>query len=108
MASMPSAVKVGSHTYSVLVKNKREMTEKGQLQDGLCLSGQLEIWIRCRMKLSYAQDTLLHEVLHACVHPSLSSKETTTEEEFITQSTPVLLGVLQDNPDLVKYLTTIG
>ena len=92
---IPSSIKVGPHTYAVVRK-----TPNGD--HGLCDVANLQIGVKRGLKRSLAQDALLHEVLHACVHP-----DTPTEEEgFVTGVTPRLLQVLQDNPGLLLYLTS--
>lgn len=97
---MPKTIKVGPHTYSVLRKTKFQMPE----QIGGCDFDALQLSIRQRIKKSVAQETLLHELIHACTSPSFNEK-TMTDEEFVTAVSPMLLQVLKENPELVEYLT---
>ena len=98
--SMPSSVKVGPHTYPIIRRPKTEMKDLG-----LCSWDAVQISIRARLKKSKAREVLLHEVLHACSYPTMASVQNKTDEEFVDVVAPLLLQVLQDNSDLVEYLT---
>ena len=102
---MPQTVKVGPHTYSVIRKSAAGMS--GNL--GHCDGNALIIWVRQRLRKSKAREIFLHEILHACTYASFScvysEGENHTGEEFVRAVAPTLLEVLQDNPELVEYLT---
>lgn len=52
---------------------------------------------------------LLHEIQHAIHwHVGLNSTDKITVHEYIIRTTPVLLSVLRDNPDLVAFLMEDG
>ena len=54
----------------------------------------------------YEQMTVLHEVLHAAWAATGLDDQTCDHEEVIVSTlAPVLLAVIRDNPDLIKYLT---
>jgi len=97
---MPKTVKVGAHVYSIIQKPKSALPE----ELGTCDFDGLQILLRKRLRKSVAKETLLHELLHACTYPSLNEK-TVTDEDFVTAVAPALLQVLQENPELVAYLT---
>ena len=98
---MPKTIKVGAHTYSVLRKTKAQMnTNLGE-----CDCNLLQITVQQRLKKSKAKEILVHELLHACTHPSFLGNEKFTDEDFVTAVAPVLLQVIQENPELVAYLT---
>jgi hypothetical protein len=97
---MPKTVKVGVHTYSILRKPKSQMG--GDL--GTCDFNELQIFLRKQLRKSVAKETLIHELLHAATYPSLNEK-TVSDEDFVTAVSPVLLQVMQDNPELLEYLT---
>ena len=99
---MPSSVKVGPHTYSVLRKPAKAMG--GCL--GYCDFTPLEIWIKARLRRPKAKEILVHELLHACTYPSFNGDDKLDDETFVNAVAPVLLQVLLDNPELVGYLTT--
>ena len=97
MVRMPKQVKSGIHTYNVVRR-----TTGGD--HGGCDPGTLEIGVKKGLKLTKAQEILLHETVHTCV-PAALEAGLHTEEEFVTGITPALLGVLKDNPGLLAYLT---
>ena len=98
---MPKTVKVGPHTYSVLRLSKSQMN--GDL--GGCDTNTLQLSVQQRLKKSKAKEILVHEMLHSCTHPSFLGDDKFTDEDFVTAVAPVLLQVIQDNPDLLLYLT---
>ena len=100
MDKMPDQIKVGCHVYVVQRKTKQQMPDC----IGECDFDNLQISVRKSLRLSKAQETLLHEALHACTDPSLKEGKS-REEDFVNTVSPVLLQVLKDNPELVKYLT---
>ena len=99
---MPKSVKVGALTYSIIRKPASGMSNCL----GHCGFDDLQIWVRQRLKKAKAQETLVHELLHACTHPSVNGDKRHTDEQFVEAVAPVLLQVLQDNPELVEYLTS--
>jgi hypothetical protein len=72
---------------------------------GLCDFDQVQILIQARLRKTKAREVLLHEVLHACTYPTMASVQNKTDEDFVDVTAPALLQVLQDNPELVDYLT---
>ena len=104
-AGVPLTIKVGVHVYTVVLATKREMP-KGDDDDhmlGWCDYNNNIIWVYKHQPVSKRKEVLLHEVLHACGYPALSHKQL-DEEDFVDATAPVLLQVLQDNPELVDYL----
>lgn len=98
---MPKTVRVGAHTYTILRKTKAAMNG----DHGECDTNTLQISIQKRLRKSVAQETLVHELLHSCNYPTFIGKKQTTEEEIVEALSPVLLQVIQGNPDLLAYLT---
>jgi hypothetical protein len=96
-APMPQAIKVGCHMYAV--------TRKALADSGECDFDGLRINVKPRLGRGKAKEILLHEILHACTYPAQTSKRL-TDEEFVDATAPVLLGVIQDNPELLEYLRT--
>ena len=72
---------------------------------GHCGFDELQIWVRQGLRKSKAREILLHEVLHACTHPTMNCSGDHNDEDFVAAIAPVLLQVLQDSPELVEYLT---
>jgi hypothetical protein len=103
--TLPRSVKVGPHTYSVRLHPAREMFDK----DGNALMGDtdedaLEIRLRWGMKLSKKREILWHEIAHACADLA-TLEESADEETWVAKLSPMQVQVLQENPQLVKFLT---
>lgn len=98
-APMPSAVRVGCHAYAIVRK-------PGISYNGECQFDSLQITVKARLRRSKAQEILLHEVLHACTHPTLNGGRKLTDEDFVDGVAPTLLQVIQDNPGLLEFLRT--
>lgn len=111
---LPGIIWVGPHGYRVWRDNAR-IVEMARLRNGVPDCGytdlsRQEIVLRETLAPGFERETLLHEVLHACAaFVGLSDRTAPegryTEEEFIAAIVGPLLGVLQDNPNLVEYLT---
>lgn len=99
---IPRTVKVGPHTYTILLRAKSQMPD-GEETAGHCDPSSLQISIQARMKRSKTQEILFHELGHACTYPELWDT-TATDEVFVTATAPRMLQVIQDNPSLVEYL----
>jgi hypothetical protein len=100
---MPKAVRVGAHTYTILRKSAAIMGE----DLGHCDSAALQIWVRERLRKSKAQEILLHEIIHAIVLQALGCERPYTDEEYTVVVAPLLLQVLQENVELVEYITEL-
>jgi hypothetical protein len=100
-APMPTSVKVGPHTYTVLSKTRAQMPLiDGEKSNGYYDRDALEIGLLRGMRLSKTQENLLHEALHA-IWPSGYG----FEEEIILELTPRLLELIRQNPALTDFLT---
>jgi hypothetical protein len=101
MSRIPKVVRVGGVRYRVVVEE--EMVS----EEGVEILGQHD-YGRLRLRLSLAADpevrpfVLFHEVLHACV--AVSGGDSHQEEALVSGLAHVLLQVLRENPDLVRYL----
>jgi hypothetical protein len=75
---------------------------------GFCRLEDLTIVIKPSIPTVLKQETLLHEVLHAIVATQggvvPTAKGSELEEAFVSATSPMLLLVLRDNPDLVAFL----
>lgn len=63
------------------------------------------ITIEPDQKGNFLRDTLLHEVLHACLFAAAGGMTTDEEERLVASLTPVLLDTLRRNPGLLAFLT---
>ena len=100
-APMPKSIKVGAHVYTVLRKPATALKE----ELGDCDFNTCQISVRQRLRKSKAREILIHELLHACTHPLVNDDKKHTDEDFVQAVSPVLLQVIQDNPELLEYLT---
>lgn len=99
----PRSVRVGPYTFRVVrTPNLIAGTNLGDTNPG---RARIRYTTRglCPMQV---RALLLHETLHAVAHTaSIRDEDTLTQEEWISRVEPVLLGVLRDNPRLLRYLT---
>lgn len=82
-----------------------EQIPRDQLEDayGYFQLHTQKIGINAAIGPDLERSTLLHEVIHGCLHNQGIHLE--EEEFFINSLSPPLLFVLQNNPHLVAYLT---
>ncbi len=98
---IPGVVRIGGVRYRVVVEEEIES------EDGIEVLGQHD-YGRLQLRLSLAADpevlpfVLLHEVLHACI--TVCGGDSHQEEALVSGLAHVLLQVLRENPDLVRYL----
>jgi len=107
----PKSVKIGTHLFDVVERLKEE---DGMLNDstlGYTLEAKTLIVIDKGLSESKKRQTLLHEIMHACVYvfdTSVKPKKTdefdTWEHYFIGIWEEPLLMIMQDNPKLVEFL----
>lgn len=98
---MPSAVKVGPHTYQVARRPALQMPRvDGERPNGCIDADGLTVTIAERLRASKARELLLHELLHGIWTTGLQA-----EEEQVSALAPRLLQLLRENSDLLAYLT---
>ena len=91
------AVRVGPYRYDITQTTNFDADKTGE-----CTPQRGQIRVQQDLSPDQTASTLLHEVLHACWDAAgLTSK---TEEETIRRLEPWILGVLKDNPALVRFL----
>jgi len=103
MNSLPKGVQVGAHPFSV--EYDRSLADRGK--DGECYAPRCNIRIAENLAPSVEQVTTLHEVLHAVwADTPLNTDDTLAEyeEQVVTALAPLLLQVVQDNPEFMEYL----
>lgn len=110
---LPSKVKIGPQTYKI---EFRDPAKDGMLNDGshgYTLDGGNLIVISKVIDLSKQRITVLHEILHACKFVfegyQVAKKDITELEEmehyYISIYENSLIMVMQDNPDLIEWLS---
>ena len=97
---IPTEVKVGPHIYRVVVDEDRLLVDSGQL--GHTNKEKLIIAIEADQAPSQLADTLIHELVHAML--SSMGLDEGTEERVANGLAPDILLLMQDNPELIKYL----
>ena len=113
MPEVPKKIKIGPQWYRV---EQRKTGDDGMLSDeshAYTLGQRNLIVLSVELDDSNKKQVLVHEILHA-IHNTLgsSTKPVKTsdfadwEHHFISMYEVGLLMVLQDNPNLVKYLTS--
>lgn len=104
-ARFPALIKVGPYRYRTKRVAQADAFDGGS---GVCHFHDHRIEVTLGFSPLYTRETLLHEVLHASwerAFPNAADSWDAYEERFIRAMSPVILGVLRDNPTLVRYLT---
>lgn len=96
---MPDSAKLGAHIYKMLRRPSSQIVVEGERVKASINTNLLQICVAKGLKLSKAQELTIHESLHAIWPAGFSF-----EEEIITELSPRLLQVIQENPDLLEYL----
>lgn len=106
----PSSIRIGYATYRV--QEDRDRCDDESVE-GMSNGNQRLILLRGDRPYDSAADTVLHEVLHQCLHvaglqaSTLVGKGVTGEdaEEMVVRAmSGMLLDTLRENPELVRYL----
>lgn len=108
----PSEISVGPYVYTVSVGGQewdRQAAEEAQEGTGYlygrCDHPVSSIVLRDGLSAAVTAETLLHEIMHACVYLAGQPLNAKAEEAAISSLAPTLLHVLRENPRLVAYLT---
>ena len=106
---IPKQVQVGPFTYSVTVDQAaidRAGQEMSNIPWATTEHRKGKMVVSPGLEANQERDTMLHEVLHACIHAiGLNAYQKKDEQEQLVRSlTPILLDTLRRNPDLVEYL----
>lgn len=103
----PREVIVGPFRFGVVYDENRcnrDAIDQGAANHnfGLMLPLEQRIFVNPRQGPDMERDTLLHEVMHACLISQGMAAE--DEERVVSHLATSLLDVFQRNPDLVEYL----
>lgn len=95
---LPKEIKIGPHTY------KARFEENYSANHGTLAESRhthTQIVIDPSQSESQLRDTLLHEILH-CINAQVGfvSHERSEEEAAVARLAPMLLQVIQDNPEI--------
>jgi Zn-dependent peptidase ImmA (M78 family) len=99
----PSRVRVGGHEFTI---RYRKFADKEKAL-GLCIYKDARVEIATGQTPFDTRDTVLHEIMHALLakqgHVGSCFKNE-TEERYVNALASGVVGVLQDNPELAKWL----
>jgi hypothetical protein len=99
---LPDSIRIAPHDYKVVRKTRAELPLiNGHEPNAYIDCDRLEIAILKRARRSKAQEWAVHECLHGLWPEGFGF-----EEELVTRLSPRLLQWLQDNPELLKFLTS--
>lgn len=103
---IPKQLQIGPTIYRV--KSKKKDLNKVQIEMKETVAGcvrfqEQTIYLDKNQGSDQLADTLLHEVIHACLQP-LFGMDDDTEEAFVRTLSPGLLDTLRRNPELVAFL----
>ena len=94
MADFPKTIKIGAKSYHV----KLEDALSDERECGHCVFEHLLIRVNKALPDTERDETLLHEILHACCNfVGIAENASLTEEEFVTRVSPILFTVLREN-----------
>lgn len=100
MIELPRRIRVLNRTYIV----KAMTTEDGEhIGDGVCNPRREIIKISLDQSNNNILETLFHEVAHA-VNSAASLGDSSSEEDYVTRTTPIWMAVWRDNPELFQLL----
>ena len=100
----PEYVKIMGRIYRVEFLEKTPM---GQMNVGQCDNHDMIIDILEHQHPIEEADTLIHEILHAIWFTMSISMGGADEEAVVRRMATGLMGVILDNPHLLKYLAAI-
>lgn len=99
---LPDSVKVGYRTYRIEPSTRDESDNNESA--GLCSHYQGLIKSQCHGLKVDCANTLLHEILHCCMDAGQAGLDTETEERAVTAAANHLIGVMQSNPEVIRWI----
>ena len=104
--TIPGQIRIGPHTYEIRHDPETAKRVRAAGHAGNSEANQLLIQLDTDQPHTQLADTLIHEALHcAWSQTSLPAGLADEEEAVVLALSPLLLGLLRDNPELVAYLT---
>lgn len=97
----PKHLKIGPHYYKV-INDKTGIAADVALVRGSCHTERLTIALDANLPHTVKAQTLLHEVIHACLEGIVLDKD--VDEAVCQALDQTLLSALRDNPELVTFL----
>ena len=104
--AIPTTLRIGPHTYDIRHDPETAKRVRAAGHAGNSEAQQLLIQLDTDQPHTQLADTLIHESLHCMWNQtSLPAGLSAEEEAVVLALSPLLLGMLRDNPELVAYLT---
>lgn len=119
----PAHVRVGPHTLEIVYLTHKKWTKRGLPGDKV---GQFSLQtshihiatsdLQDKYSETYLRDILMHEIMHAvwevggltsALDNGIPQEVSALDEQVVGQMSPILLGVLLDNPDVLAYLLAV-
>lgn len=105
--TLPETIRIGHVYYEVIHDDEFDVELNNRDLLGLSHGDLARVAVRSDLTWQIKAETLLHEVLHQCLHVSgvAHDVENDLEERIVRAMAKVLIGVIHDNPEFVKILT---
>lgn len=98
----PKKVKVGPFWFDIIYADLASINRSDSV--GYTLFEKKEIYIDKNYHEDLQAETLMHELLHV-IHIVAGIKREDDEEQVVRMASPLMYGILKENPSLVKFLT---
>jgi Zn-dependent peptidase ImmA (M78 family) len=99
--TIPTRCKVNGRTITIKMQSRDKMPGAA----GLFQTDKSLIWVAKGQELQEQQDTVVHELFHALLHTQGREYGEEQEELYVRALATGLIGLIQDNPELVQWLT---
>jgi len=111
MSKLPKSIKINNLEWEIKYISMKEMNKISDTNPmGLTQFGTTTIYILNEMSYSHKRNTLMHEVLHACIYigegvirPNTKDNDA-WEHYFINSLEYTLPEFIKNNPDVVKFI----
>ena len=102
--NLPKKLKIGRGEYEV--RHIAKKTSVADIKDyGECDFEKQLITMWGRQPTKELADTLIHEALHGMIRTNnIKFRSSREEEKYVRHFTGIVITLLQDNPELLKYL----
>lgn len=105
--TIPAAIGIGSHTFTVRTDDDTVANLRTDGNRADCQPDRLLIQIDPDLPKSLLAETLLHEVLHGCWHQTslrVDERVSECEEDIVTALAPLLLGAIRSSAEFQALL----
>lgn len=99
---LPERVKVGYKTYRIEPQSEADTDNDDHL--GFANHKQGLIRTQDHGPKHDCANTLLHEILHACMYVGEAGLDYDAEERAVTVTANLLIGIMQSNPEVMRWI----